>query len=272
MALVKASRDVLLKPLQVVSGIVEKKNTMPILANVLIEKQGLDLRFVATDTEMQISTQAQLGDTSEDMAITVSARKLMDVLRALPDTSEVSITVHSRKATISAGKSRISLQTMAAEEFPQVLIQEEFKHQLRLTQRDFRQLLSMVSYAMAQQDIRYYLNGLLLVTDGKKLKIIATDGHRLAYCDTDLDEDMPRQEMIIPRKTVAEWMRLLQDVDDLITLEFSPHRLRASFGGIELLSKLIEGKFPDYERVIPQGLERIAVIDRALLVSSLQRA
>lgn len=272
MALVKASRDALLKPLQVVSGIVEKKNTMPILANVLIEKHGEDLRFVATDTEMQITTHAQLGDSDDDLAITVSARKIIDVLRALPESSVVSVSLQSRKATISAGKSRISLQTMAAEEFPKVLVQDAFTHGLRVSQKDFRQLLSAVSYAMAQQDIRYYLNGLLLVTEGKKLKLIATDGHRLAYCDMDLEEEMPKQDLIIPRKTVGEWMRLLQDIDDPITLEFSPQRLRASFSGIELLSKLIEGKFPDYERVIPQGLERIATIDRALFASSLQRA
>jgi len=272
MALVKASRDALLKPLQVVAGIVEKKNTMPILANVLIEKHGLDLRFVATDTEMQISTTAQLGSGNNDIAITVSARKLIDVLRALPESSEVSLSFQARKASITAGKSRVSLQTMAAEEFPQVLVQEAFSHQISVPQQAFRQLLSMVAYAMAQQDIRYYLNGMLLVTDGHQLKLVATDGHRLAYCAIDLDQEMPRQDLIIPRKTVVEWMRLLQDVEDPITLEFGQQRLRARFGGIELVSKLIEGKFPDYERVIPQGLERIATIDRALFASSLQRA
>jgi DNA polymerase-3 subunit beta len=272
MALVKASRDALLKPLQVVAGIVEKKNTMPILANVLIQKQGTELRFVATDTEMQISTIAHLGGDSDDMAITVSARKVIDVLRALPDASEVALSIQARKASITAGKSRVSLQTMAAEEFPQVLVQELFTNRLTVPQKAFKHLLSMVSYAMAQQDIRYYLNGLLLVTDDKKLKLVATDGHRLAYCDMDLDDSMPRQDLIVPRKTVGEWMRLLQDVDDPISLEFGQQRLRASFGGIELVSKLIEGKFPDYERVIPQGLERVASIDRALFASSLQRA
>ena len=272
MALVRATRDALLKPLQVVAGIVEKKNTMPILANVLIQKQGAELRFVATDTEMQISTSAQLGTDAEDMAITVSARKLIDVLRALPDSNEISLSVQARKASITAGKSRVSLQTMAAEEFPQVLVQELFTHRLSVPQQAFKHLLNMVSYAMAQQDIRYYLNGLLLVTDAHKLKLVATDGHRLAYCDMDLEESMPRQDLIIPRKTVGEWMRLLQDVDDPLTLEFGQQRLRASFGGVELISKLIEGKFPDYERVIPQGLERIATMNRALLASSLQRA
>jgi DNA polymerase-3 subunit beta len=272
MALVKASRDALLKPLQVVAGIVEKKNTMPILANVLIQKKGQDLRFVATDTEMQISTTAQLGSNADDMAITVSARKLIDVLRALPESSDISLSVQARKATITAGKSRVSLQTMAAEEFPHVLVQEVFTQRLTVPQQAFKHLLSMVSYAMAQQDIRYYLNGLLLVTDGHKLKLVATDGHRLAYCDMDLEQAMPRQDLIVPRKTVGEWMRLLQDVEDPLVLEFGQQRLRASFGGIELVSKLIEGKFPDYERVIPQGLGRIATIDRALLASSLQRA
>ena len=272
MALVKASRDALLKPLQVVAGIVEKKNTMPILANVLIQKQGEDLRFVATDTEMQISTTAQFGGKADDMAITVSARKLIDVLRALPETSEVSLSIQARKASITTGKSRVSLQTMAAEEFPHVLVQEVFTHRLTVPQQAFKHLLSMVSYAMAQQDIRYYLNGLLLVTDGHKLKVVATDGHRLAYCDMDLEQAMPRQDLIVPRKTIGEWMRLLQDVEEPLVLEFGQQRLRASFSGIELVSKLIEGKFPDYERVIPQGLGRLATIDRALLASSLQRA
>lgn len=272
MALIKASRDAVLRPLQTVAGITEKKSTMPIVANVLIRKDGTRISFVGTDTELQITTTAEIGGHSDDTAITVSARKLLEVLRALPESLEVSFSVQGGRASIQAGRSRIALQTLPADEFPELLLQEVCETELLVPQRALRQLLQMVHFAMAQQDVRYYLNGLLVAIDGRCFRAVATDGHRLACFTMDIEQELPRQDFILPRRTVNELLRLLGDTDEPVRLEVFPSRLKLSFGSIEILSKLVEGKFPDYERVIPKNLDRLARIDRQSLVGSLHRA
>ncbi|MBM3379498.1 MAG: DNA polymerase III subunit beta [Betaproteobacteria bacterium] len=272
MALMKASRDALLRPLQIVAGLTDKKSTMPILANILIRKAGENVDFVATDTELQITTQAALSDQSDDAAITVSARKLIDVLRSLPDLLEVSLSVQGTRASIQAGRSRITLQTMPADEFPELLLHESCDAELSISQRSFRQLLSMVHFAMAEQDVRYYLNGMLVVAEGTLLRAVATDGHRLACFELQTDHELPRYDLIVPRRTVNELLRLLSDSEDLIRLEIFQSRLRMKFGGIEVVSKLVEGRYPDYERVIPRNLNRKARIHRQSLVACLNRA
>jgi len=273
MLLMKANRDAILKPLQTVAGIVERRHTLPILANVLIRKNGETVSMLATDVEIQISTQAELGGDAEPAATTVAARKLIDILRSLPEDSEVSISLDNRKATVRAGKSRFALQTLSADDYPTVTVSEDTTTRFTLPQDRLKHLFHMVHFAMAQQDIRYYLNGLLLVTDGDLVRVVATDGHRLAYCQAEVEgAGLARQEVIIPRKTVLELQRLLADNDEPVDITVAPNQVRFAFGAVEMISKLVEGKFPDYQRVIPQGYARRLVIRRDALAASLGRA
>ncbi|UCE31706.1 MAG: DNA polymerase III subunit beta, partial [Burkholderiales bacterium] len=272
MQIIRATRDAILRPLQIVSGIVERRHTLPILANILIRKQGEAISFLGTDIEIQIQTTASLGAGTEDAATTVSARKLLDILRALPDEAEVSMSLSGKRLTVSAAKSRFALQTLGAEEFPTVALAESFGASFSLPQKTLRYLFAMVHFAMAQQDIRYYLNGVLFVVDGTMLKVVATDGHRLAYCAADTEVEHPRHEVIIPRKTVIELQRLLSDSDEPVAIDVATNQVRFRFGEVELLSKLVEGKFPDYQRVIPTGYNRSAQADRETLARALQRA
>ncbi len=275
MAFVKATRDAILKPLQTVAGIVEKRHTLPILANVLMRKIGDTVTFVATDVEIQIETSAQIGSGAENQATTISARKLLDILRALPDKSEqdVSLNLSNRKASLSAGKSRFSLQTMAADDFPAMTVSDSFMASFTTPQRTLRHLLQMVHFAMAHQDIRYYLNGLLLVTSNTIVRVVATDGHRLCLCETQLEGvELGSHEVIIPRKSVIELMRLLGDTDDPVTIDIAGNQIRFQFGDVTMISKLVEGKFPDYNRVVPQGYRNQLEIGRQSLVGSLARA
>ncbi|MGO4306157.1 MULTISPECIES: DNA polymerase III subunit beta [unclassified Cupriavidus] len=274
MQLVKTSRDNLLRPLQIVSGIVERRHTLPILANLLIRKSGSNVSFLSTDIEIQITTHAECGVGSDSVATTVAARKLLDILRAMPD-GDVALSLNDKRMTVQSGKSRFALQTLAAEEFPTVAEAAEFNASVSLPQKTFKHLLAMVHFAMAQQDIRYYLNGMLLVVDGKKVMAVATDGHRLAYCGVELENEATgagsRQEVIIPRKTILELQRLLEDNDDPVQVQLAANQVKFSFANIELISKLVEGKFPDFQRVIPKGYKNAFAIDRVKLQQALQR-
>ncbi|MBL8382180.1 MAG: DNA polymerase III subunit beta [Burkholderiales bacterium] len=271
MHLVTAERDALLKPIQTVSGIVERRHTLPILSNLLLTKRGDELSFLATDIEVQISTKAAC-EAGQDAATTVAARKLLDILRALPGNATVSLELANKKLAIKAGRSRFSLQTLAAEDFPTVSQSAEFKTGFTVSQKDLKALLALVQYAMAQQDIRYYLNGLLLIVDKGQARVVATDGHRLAFAALAVATDLERQEVIIPRKTVIELERLLEDGDEPIRIDLAPTQVRFQFGNVELVSKLVEGKFPDYQRVIPQGYKNQFSIAREELIGCLQRA
>ena len=272
MQLVKTSRDTLLRPLQIVSGIVERRHTLPILANILIRKDGEKVSFLSTDIEVQITTHAAVGSGAEVAATTVAARKLLDILRALPESGEVSLTLANKRMTVQSGKSRFALQTLAAEEFPTVAEAEHFNAKVTLPQKTLKHLFNMVHFAMAQQDIRYYLNGLLLVVDGKNIIAVATDGHRLAFCQVETDQNFQRHEVIIPRKTIMELQRLLDDNDNPVELQIANNQIKLSFADIELISKLVEGKFPDYTRVVPKGYKNNFTVGRDQLLRSLQRA
>ena len=270
MQLVKASRDALLKPLQVVSGIVERRQTLPILANILVRKDGERVSFTATDLEIQIQTSADIGAGKDAAATTVAARKLVDILRALPE-AEVALSLSNKKMAVASGRSKFNLQTLAAEEFPTVA-QAEFTADFTLPASTLKYLLSMVHFAMAQQDIRYYLNGMLLVVDGSTVRAVATDGHRLALCEVAKDGASNKIEAIIPRKTVLELSRLLPDSDDAVRVQMAPNQVKFSFADIELVSKLVEGKFPDYQRVLPAANTKVFAIGREDLMHALQRA
>lgn len=270
--MVKAKRDDLLGPLSAVSGIIERRHTLPILSNVLMESTSKGLSFLATDIEMQIVSKGVMGGEEESKAITVGARKLVDILRALPADAEVSLQLQDRRMVVKAGRSRFTLQTLPAEDFPRLAKPVGEVSRFELPQRKLRKHLALVQYAMAQQDIRYYLNGLLLVAGNRQLKLVATDGHRLAYTALALDSDVPAQEVIVPRKTVIELGKLLEDVDDPVKVEVSGSQAAFSFGAVELVSKLVDGKFPDYTRVIPTTHKNRLVVERETLKQALGRA
>ncbi|SEO62514.1 DNA polymerase-3 subunit beta [Duganella sp. CF517] len=272
MQLVKTTRDTLLRPLQIVSGIVERRHTMPILANILIRKDGENVSFLSTDTEVQITTNAAIGSGAEVAGTTVAARKLLDILRALPESGDVTMTLLNKRLTVQTGKSRFALQTLAAEEFPTVQQADSYSASVTLPQKTLKHLFNMVHFSMAQQDIRYYLNGLLLVLDGNNVIAVATDGHRLAFCQVETEQTFERQEVIIPRKTIIELQRLLEENDETVQLDIAANQVKLTFADIELISKLVEGKFPDYTRVIPKGYKNEFTIGRDELLRSLQRA
>jgi DNA polymerase-3 subunit beta len=274
MILAKTQRDSLLTPLQSVSGIVEKRHTLPILSNVLLEKKGGKLTFLATDIEIQVTTSAEVAEGDGDGAVTVGARKLQDILHSLPGDSEITLNLEDKGLQVKAGKSRFKLQTLPAEDFPRMAVSDSEPQKIEVTQKLFRRLLTQTQFAMAAQDVRYYLNGLLLLVDGDELRAVATDGHRLAYTSTIIGENvaLPKQEFILPRKTVLELSRLLSDSDDPVSIEMMSNQIRFEFGNIVLVSKLIDGKFPDYERVIPANLKNQVVLNRATLLQSMSRA
>ena len=272
MVLVKAKRDVLLGPLSAVSGIIERRHTLPILSNVLIESAAGGLSFLATDIEIQINARAEVGHEGEPRAVTVGARKLVDILRALPEGLEVTLQTQDKRLLVKAGKSRFVLQTLPAEDFPRLARPAAESARLALPQKALRKLLGLVQYAMAQQDIRYYLNGLLMVVEDRHLRLVATDGHRLAYVSMELDVELPRQEVIVPRKTVLELAKLLGDGEDPVRIELSSTQAAFSFGTVDVVSKLVDGKFPDYTRVIPTGHKNKLSLDRETLRQALLRA
>jgi DNA polymerase-3 subunit beta len=261
----------LLEPLYAVSGIIERRHTLPILSNVLLERKGNEITIVATDIEIQISARTACDNTDDAKAITVGARKLLDILRALPEQSEVTLALQEKKLQVKAAKSRFNLQTLPAEDFPKLSLAEGASTKMTLPQKVLKQLFLSVQYAMAQQDIRYYLNGLLLVTGEDKITVVATDGHRLALASA-VHKTEGTQEVILPRKTILELSKLMSDSDDPVEVDLSPTQARFSFGGIVLISKLVDGKFPDYTRVIPTTHNKKLLLSRVVLLQSLQRA
>jgi DNA polymerase III subunit beta len=271
MQLKQIARDALLKPLQAVSGIVERRHTLPILANVLLEQRDGSLYVTATDLEMQITAHSTLSG-KEGQATTVGARKLQDLLRALPDDATLNVDVGNNKMTVRAGRSRFNLQTLAAADYPRISQGSEQLQSLSLPQKDLRSLFKLVEFAMAQQDIRYYLNGMLLVIDKGTLQAVATDGHRLSWASIAVTGDYARQEVILPRKTVLELGKLLVDSDDPVSLDILTNQVRFRFANIELVSKVVDGKFPDFNRVIPVGHGKQVELLRVELLAALQRA
>ncbi|HET7200968.1 MAG TPA: DNA polymerase III subunit beta [Burkholderiales bacterium] len=273
MNLLKTQRETLLEPLQAVSGIIERRHTLPILSNVLLSRTDTHMDFVATDIEIEITTSITIEGPGEAKKITVGARKLVDILRALPEGSEVTLVLQDRRLQVKSGKSRFNLQTLAAEDFPRLVLAEASSTGFSVPQRLLRSLLGLVQYAMAQQDIRYYLNGLLMVIEEGQLKLVATDGHRLAYASREVGgKNLPRQEVILPRKTIIELSKLLEDSDEPVAVELSAAQAKFKFGNVVLVSKLVDGKFPDYGRVIPQSQPKKLRLDRIALLQALQRA
>ncbi len=271
MIVLKAPQDKVLSVLQSVCGIVERRHTLPILANVLIRKTGHSLQLTTSDLEIQIRTTAELGGDSGDFTTTVGARKLIDILKTLPTNQEISLESNTNKLILKGGKSKFTLQTLPAEDFPLVQEVTSFGPAFSIPQKTLKDLMSQVSFAMAVHDIRYYLNGILFVAEGNQLSLVATDGHRLAYASSNLEVAVPKQEVILPRKTTLELQRLLSDKEGSIEMSFANNQARFSFDGMEFVSKLVEGKFPDYTRVIPKNNKSKITLGRETLLRTLQR-
>jgi DNA polymerase-3 subunit beta len=265
----RAARDVLLKPLQAVIGVVERRQTMPILSNVLLVAREGELLVTATDLEVELVASAEVAvETGGE--ITVSGRKLLDICKALPDGSDIDISLSGEKLVVRSGRSKFSLVTLPAAEFPSV---EDIKagQTIEVSQEVLGRLIEKTHFSMAQQDVRYYLNGMLLETGGKHLRAVATDGHRLALYEAEIDgAALDEQQVIVPRKGVLELQRLL-DGDGTLNIELGPNHVRIQLKGIRFTSKLIDGRFPEYDRVIPKESSNELKADKASLRSALQR-
>ncbi len=266
----EAKREYLLKPLQRVIGAVERRQTLPILSNVLVAAKGKELTLTATDLEVELSVRVEL-QVEIPGSITLPARKLYDILRALPEESKVTLSLDSEKATLRCGRSRFTLIALPAADFP-TLEDLSFERVINLTQGALRSLIEHTYFAMAQQDVRYYLNGLLMELGQDMLRVVATDGHRLAFQEftTQVNIAEPRQ-LIIPRKGVLELLRLLADNEAEAVIFLGKNHIRLAIGDIRFTSKLIDGKFPEYQSVIPKGGNRIVIADRIVLRNSLSR-
>src|ERR1700689_728089 len=264
-----ASRDDLLAPLQSVIGVVERRQTMPILANVLLAGQDNRLSVTGTDLEVELVATANMT-VQHNGAITVPGRKLLDIFRALPEKTNATLSSEGERLTLGGGRSRFTLSSLAAAEFPVV---DEINAQQTLTvaQGEFRRLIDKTHFAMAQQDVRYYLNGMLLETEGTALRAIATDGHRLALCEAQLENRVKSaQQVILPRKAVLELQRIL-GTEGNVELAIGTNHVRAQIGEIRFTSKLIDGRFPEYGRVVPANPTKKVHADRDLLRQAFQR-
>lgn len=264
-----ALREDILAPLQDVIGVVERKQTMPVLANVLLSSRENGLRITGTDLEVELVATSQ-ANVQEIGDITVPGRKLLDIFRALPEKASVTLVTEGERVSLRAGRSRFTLSSLPASEFPVI---EDINAQQSLTveQGELRRIIDKTHFSMAQQDVRYYLNGLLLETDGEALRAVATDGHRLALAQTHLREpSIAGQQVIVPRKGVLELQRILGSGGS-VELAIGDKHIRAQIGDIRFTSKLIDGRFPEYGRVIPASPDRLVLADRELLRQALQR-
>lgn len=257
------SRDALLKPLNLVAGVVERRQTLPILANVLMVLDGEWLSLTGTDLEVELVGRVRLeGGSGEAGEITVPARKLVDICKSLPEGCEIEFSVEEGKVTVRSGRSRFTLATLPARDFPNVE-DSMGTHKVTLQQGQLRRLIDRTAFAMAQQDVRYYLNGMLWELQPGTLRVVATDGHRLAMCSLDSDFAIDgNKQVILPRKGVLELGRLLQDEGAEVAIVIGDNHIRATTDGFTFTSKLVDGKFPDYQRVLPRSADKVVIGNR----------
>jgi DNA polymerase-3 subunit beta len=265
------TREAFLQPLHQVIGVVERRQTLPVLANFLLSASNGRLTIIGTDMEVELISTVG-ADISQEGDITVPARKLLDIIKALPDGSVIKFSVSDEKATLSAGRSRYTLATLPATEFPATDLVENIEN-IEVNEAEFKNMMDKTSFAMANQDVRYYLNGLLFDFSGSQLRAIATDGHRLAVCDlvSPIQISGDRQ-LIVPRKGVLELSRMLAGDDETVTLGIGRNHIRLIKGQTTFTSKLIDGRFPDYKAVIPVGADKQMLVDRTAFTRALQRA
>lgn len=265
------TREALIKPLQLVAGVVERRQTLPVLSNILMVAEGDQLSLTGTDLEVELVGRVQLQEPAQPGSVTVPARKLMDICKSLSDDARIEMELNGQKMIIKSGRSKFSLTTLAASEFPNVEDSPQ-AFELSLPQSELRQLIEKTGFSMAQQDVRYYLNGMLLEVSEDSLRSVATDGHRLATSAS--AADVPAggaHQIIVPRKGILELARLLQGGDSPVTLVIGASHIRANVGDYTFTSKLVDGKFPDYQRVIPKNGDKVVLGDRQELRQVFQR-
>jgi len=265
------SREVFLQPLSQVIGVVERRQTLPVLADFMIVARDGQLTVTGTDMEVELISTVSV-DVSQDGEITVPARKLLDIIRALPDGANIAFGVSDDKATLSAGRSRFTLATLPASEFPATDQVETLEH-IAVAEATLKKMMDKTSFAMANQDVRYYLNGLLFDFSGQQLRAVATDGHRLAICDLESSIDIENdRQLIVPRKGVMELTRMLSGDEDEVILAIGRNHIRLVKGDTTFTSKLIDGRFPDYRAVVPVGADKQMLVDKITFIHALQRA
>ena len=268
-----ADRELLLRPLQLATGVVERRQTLPILANLHVQATSDgQLTMTATDLEVELVVRLDSVDVEQEGEATIPARKLGDIWRSLPEEAVVSVDVREERAEIRSGRSRFSLAVLPPGDFPRVESSAE-EIQITLSSDDMRRLVDKVGFSMAQQDVRYFLNGMLLEVTADHLRTVATDGHRLAMCTLVSGvAGAERLQVIVPRKGVQEISRLIDEAEEEVRLSVSENHLQLRRGRYSLTSRLIDGKFPDYEKVIPGDVTRTIVGDRDTLRLAFQRA
>ncbi|RUO26978.1 DNA polymerase III subunit beta [Aliidiomarina minuta] len=265
------TRDALLKPLQVVSGAVERRHTLPILANVLIRVSEEELRLTGTDLEVELVSVVAL-DGAVAGEVTVPAKKLLDIVRSLPEGNDVKVEASGDKVIVRSGRSKFTLSSLPSTEFPDI-DEWEAEVSFEIGRGELRHLMDRTHFSMANQDVRYYLNGMLFEVNDNQLRTVATDGHRLAMAGIQLEQSgLPQRQVIVPRKGVSELMRLLEQDDTLIQVAIGQNHIRIVNEGMSFTSKLLDGRFPDYRRVLPQGGDKTVIADRELLRSACARA
>ncbi|MEN9945653.1 MAG: hypothetical protein RLZZ293_39 [Pseudomonadota bacterium] len=270
--MLKFNRDVILKPLTQTIGFVEKKQTMPILSNVYLKKTGDILVIIASDMEIQATLHINGGVSGDDFAITLPAKKFQDVLKALPDT-EISMELIEHKVIVKAGKTKFTLQSLPAEQYPLIEADNTYAVQLSLTQHDFRRLIGQVQYSMAVNDSRVFLNGMLMEFKNQQLHLVATDAHRLSFVNYS-SELIPADceiSAIIPRKTTQELYRLLEDNEENIVIKVATNQVIFETQNKQLITKVIDGRYPDYHRVIPISNDKLCLINREQFLRAVQR-
>lgn len=268
---IKINRETLLKPLMNVTSIVERRHTLPILSNLLLEAKNNQIQLTATDLEMQISLTVTNSFNGE-LSTTISAKKFLDICRSLPDAADIDMITNESRMTVKAGKSRFNLQTLPAADYPVMTKASGIGTRITISQLALKKLFKQVEFAMAQQDIRYYLNGLLLEVNEDNLNIVGTDGHRLSFTSAKLNQQYDKSDVIIPRKTVIELIKLLNDSEEDVAIEINTGQVNFTFSDIRLISKVIDGKFPDYHRVIPTNHQNTFSVNRLGVLTAMQRA
>ncbi len=264
------TREQLVRPLQMVNGIVERRQTLPILSNVLVRVADQALSLTSTDLEIEMQTRVEVGK-SQPGDTTLPARKFLDICRSLTDDATIEVTVSGERATIRSGKSRFVLSTLPASDFPAIEVDRDLSR-FRLPQRALRDAISCTHFAMAQQDVRYYLNGMLVEVERQRVRLVATDGHRLAMSEVDSAKKIEtKHSVIVPRKAIQELLRLLADSDDEAELCVGSNFIQVNTPEMHFTSKLIDGRFPDYQNVIPSGGDKVAQCQRDALSRALNR-
>lgn len=269
--LLTIKRDILLKPLVLTTGFVEKKQTMPILANVYIKKHFDQITVIANDLEIQASITSQGEMSGDDFTITMPAKKLQDILKVFSHEAEVVFERQDNKIQVTAGNTKFNLQSLPAEHYPLLKITEQAICQFSISQQKLKNMLGQIQYAMADKDSRVFLNGMLFEIKDNNLRLVATDAHRLGFVSTEIHEQLQNTSSIIPRKTILELFKLLDDTDETITIKMYPNQVVFEADNKQIITKIIDGKYPDYERVIPLGNDKLCLINREEFLKAVER-